>query len=158
MGLKEEQSVKAAQPFDGSGGQPFLEQVAVYMEEKYGMDKVKDHDRKSTDWKTQEEEAGKYEENEKKQQGELDQLLEENEGELPEKDNPIAHVADLKKSSLPELVMPKGKEVSDKQMNLADTLEYRGKREGYGDFSDVSEGIGKLDSSAFGRISNGTFP
>lgn len=84
-----EQSVKRLQPFDGHGRTPFLEQVAVYMEEKYGMDKVKDLTGKSADWKTQEEEAGKYEENEKKQQGELDQLLEENEGELPEKDNPL---------------------------------------------------------------------
>ena len=146
-----EQSVKRLSLLTDHGGQPFLEQVAVYMEEKYGMDKVKDLTGKSADWKTQEEEAGKYEENEKKQQGELDQLLEENEGELPEKDNPIAHVAGLKKSSLPELVMPKGKKVSDKQMNLADTLEYRGKREGYGDFSDVSEGIGKLDHLLLGE-------
>lgn len=153
-----EQSVKRLSLLTDHGGQPFLEQVAVYMEEKYGMDKVKDLTGKSADWKTQEEEAGKYEENEKKQQGELDQLLEENEGELPEKDNPIAHVAGLKKSSLPELVMPKGKEVSDKQMNLADTLEYRGKREGYGDFSDVSEGIGKLDHLLLGEYLMEHFP
>ena len=153
-----EQSVKRLSLLTDHGGQPFLEQVAVYMEEKYGMDKVKDLTGKSADWKTQEEEAEKYEENEKKQQGELDQLLEENEGELPEKDNPIAHVAGLKKSSLLELVMPKGKEVSDKQMNLADTLEYRGKREGYGDFSDVSEGIGKLDHLLLGEYLMEHFP
>ena len=54
--------------------------------------------------------------------------------------------------------MPKGKEVSDKQMNLADTLEYRGKREGYGDFSDVSEGIGKLDHLLLGEYLMEHFP
>ena len=82
-----EQSVKRLSTFDGShGGQPFLEPVSgSHMEEKYGMDKVKDLTGKSADWKTQEEEAGKYEENEKKRQGELDQLLEENEGELQRK-------------------------------------------------------------------------
>ena len=53
--------------------------------------------------------------------------------------------------------MPKGKEVSDKQMNLADTLEYRGKREGYGDFSDVSEGIGKLDHLLLGDLTKQKF-
>lgn len=121
------------------GGEAFYEQVNIYMEEKYGLDKIKNYAGKSETWKSQEEEAGEYEKEEKKQQGEFEQLLEENEGKLPEKDNPIRHVEGLKKSGILELVMPKDKQLSEKQINLADTLGKRGKEEGYGDFSDVSE-------------------
>lgn len=153
-----EESVKRLQLLSDHAGAPFLEQVSLYMEQKYGLDKIKNLTGKSEKWKSQEEEASKIEEKEKYQQREFDDLLEENDGKLPEEDNPISHVAALKKSSLLDLVMPKEHPVSQKQINLADTLEYRGKREGYGYFSDVSKNVGTVDMLLFGEYLLDHFP
>lgn len=146
-----EQSVGRIEFLTDHGAKAFREQVGAYMQHKYGLDLLKDKIGMTDVWKQQEEQSEDCERAETEQQKELEDLLKENEGQLPSDDNPIEHVEQLKKSSLLELVMPKGKPVSQKTSDLAGTLSFRGINHGYGDFSDVSQDTGALTSLVFGE-------
>lgn len=145
------QSVRRIEFLTDHGARAFCDQAAAYMQHKYGLDLLKDKIGMTDVWKRQEEHAKDCEKDEIEQQKELAGLLEENEGQLPAKDNPIEHVEQLKKSSLLELVMPKDRPVSQKTIDLGDTLALRGLNCGYGDFSDVAEGGGTLTSLILGE-------
>lgn len=131
--------------------QTFYEQVAFYMEHKYGLEGVQDLLGKTDTWKQQEEDAKKYAKEEGKLQEELSGLLVENNGELPEEGNPIDHVNSLKNRSLLELVMPKEMFLSAKKISLSDMVSHRTLNQGYGDFSDVAEEAGARSKLLFGE-------
>ena len=133
------------------GCQSFLEQTAYYMEQKYGIDKVKDWTGMTSVWGQQEDQAGKLQTEEKEKEQELEDLLNANEGELPEEENPIAHVGELQQSPILKLVLPKDAAVSEKQLAEADLLEHREKNTGWGDFSDVAEAGGTITTLLFGE-------
>ena len=121
------------------------------MKHKYGLNLLQDKIGMTDVWKQQEEQAKDCEKDEIKQQKELSGLLQENEGRLPTEENPIEHVEQLKKSSLLDLIMPKDKPVSQKTIDLGDTLSFRELNCGYGDFSDVAEEGGTLTSLILGE-------
>ena len=87
----------------------------------------------------------------KEKEQELEDLLNANEGELPEEENPIAHVGELQQSPILKLVLPKDAAVSEKQLAEADLLEHREKNTGWGDFSDVAEAGGTITTLLFGE-------
>lgn len=74
-------------------------------------------------WKNQEEKADEFTEEEEKQNDQLKDLLGEQEAELPEEENPMQHVAELKRSPILELVLPKDKTISEKQISLQEMPE-----------------------------------
>ena len=76
------------------------------MEQQYGIDLVKEQVGMTDIWKKQDEQIIEYEQTGKTEQEHLEQLLEEQAGELPSEDNPIAYVEELKKSPILSLVMP----------------------------------------------------
>lgn len=84
-------------------------------------------DRDDIVWGQQEDQAGKLQTEEKEKEQELEDLLNANEGELPEEENPIAHVGELQQSPILKLVLPKDAAVSEKQLAEADLLEHREK-------------------------------
>ena len=63
----------------------------------------------------------------KKQNDQLKDLLGEQEAELPEEENPMQHVAELKRSPILELVLPKDKTISEKQISLQEMPEKKRK-------------------------------
>lgn len=134
-----------------NGAKAFYEQVAYYMEHKYGLNYLKDKLSMTDIWKRQEEKADSYEMESRRKEGELDGLLNEAQGELPSQDNPIAHVSQLKKQPLSELIMPKGKKVSDKKINMEESLLERNKNKGYGQFPKTAAGDGALSSILLGE-------
>lgn len=146
-----EHMVKRIEFLTDNGAKAFYEQVAAYMRHKYGVDALKDKTGITDVWKNQQDQAQEYQKDELKKQQDLEALLQENEGALPEKDNPIAHVEQLKKSSFLELVMPKNKKVSEKTIDGETVLSVRNRNQGYGDFSDVSEEYGTLTTLLFGE-------
>lgn len=67
--------------------------------------------------------ADEFTEEEEKQNDQLKDLLGEQEAELPEEENPMQHVAELKRSPILELVLPKDKTISEKQISLQEMPE-----------------------------------
>lgn len=145
------QSVSRIEFLTDHGAEAFCGQVEAYMKHKYGLNLLQDKIGMTDVWKQQEEQAKDCEKDEIKQQKELSELLQENEGRLPAEENPIEHVEQLKKSSLLDLIMPKDKPVSQKTIDLGDTLSFRELNCGYGDFSDVAEEGGTLTSLILGE-------
>ena len=121
------------------------------MKHKYGINLLKDQASRTEVWKMQEEKAKNYENESRKKTDDLEKLLGESDKELPQEDNPIAHVSRLRKRSLLELVMPEGSTVSEKKIDLPDCPSGRKLNKGYGDFSDVAESSGTLSALAFGE-------
>lgn len=146
-----EHQVRRIQYLTDHGGRAFYEQVAAYMEQQYGIDLVKEQVGMTDMWKKQDEQIIEYEQTGKTEQEHLDQLLEEQEGELPSEDNPIAYVEELKKSPILSLVMPEDRQVSEKKIAFASMVSKRQRNQGYGDFSDVTPEAGTVDHLLFGR-------
>lgn len=146
-----EHQVRRIQYLTDHGGRAFYEQVAAYMEQQYGIDLVKEQVGMTDIWKKQDEQIIEYEQTGKTEQEHLDQLLDEQEGELPSEDNPIAYVEELKKSPILSLVMPEDRQVSEKKIAFASVVSKRQRNQGYGDFSDVTPEAGTVDHLLFGR-------
>lgn len=121
-----------------NGCSAFFSQIAAYMEHKYGLDVMKDMSSMTHMWGQQEEKAKDYVVEENEWQKSMDGLLEENESELPQENNPMAHVAQLKKSPILDLVMPREEAVSEKAIESEEMLSSRRRNQGYGVFSDIS--------------------
>ena len=77
------------------------------------------------------------EEEEKANALELETMLQEEEKELPEEDNPIVSVNELKKSSLLSLVLPDSKEVSNQSVLLEKLPSHRSLRKGTEDVEET---------------------
>lgn len=150
-------SVERIQFLSDNGCSAFIGQISAYISNKYGLDAMKEMLGKTFSWGQQEEKAESYVKEEGDWQKYMDDLLEENESELPREDNPIAHVGQLKKSPILTLVMPKERQISEKRVESGEMLDARERNRGYGNFSDVSEGSGNLSSLLFGEYLLGHF-
>ena len=129
----------------------FVEQVSYYMEHKYGLDMIQ-NDLSNTDiWESQGAGAERYEEEEKQNQDYLNGLLEENGVSLPEENNPISHINGLRQTPVLNLVVPEGKSISEKTVNLTELPSRRNLNQGHGDFSDEEKGITNVDKLLFGE-------
>lgn len=144
-----EHTIKRIQLLTDNGCQGFYNQIAAYMLHKYGLSAWQDKLGATTVWKQDKEKGELLQEEEKKEREQLDALLTENEAELPQEDNPIAHVNGLKQSPLLELVIPKEMVISSKSLDAADVVSKRTLEQGYGDFSDMTESTGALSKLLF---------
>lgn len=151
------QEIKRIQLLTDDAGQAFFEQVLIYMKQKYGLDAMSGQASMTDTWKHQEELGDSYQEEETAENSRLDSLLAQGEASLPEQDNPIDYVNDLKQQSVLSLVMPENKTVSSKTLDLGGVVSRRDLNEGYGDFSDVSVDDGTLSSLWFGEYLLGHF-
>lgn len=146
-----EHEVERIQLLTDQGCQAFYEQAVAYMEHKYGIEQVKDMLGTSSLWKVQEEQAKEYAQEEDASQEKLEELLAEQEEQLPEEENPIEHVEALKQSSLLNLVIPKDMAVSEKSVSEGHMLSDRERQTGYGSFADEEEDYGKMSELLFGE-------
>lgn len=121
------------------GGGPFLSQVSDWVKYRYGLDKLEGLLGSAQTWKSQDEGIRDYQEQEQEGSRELSSLLEEQEQSLPSEDNPLETVEQLKQSPLLALVMPKDRQVSRKQISLAEQPSGRALQQGYGSFEDMAE-------------------
>lgn len=134
-----EQQMKRVQLLTDKNGQAFLEQIAYFIESKYGLGSLNNLLGSMSDWEGQEEAAGQFQQTEESLYQELSGMLTDNELELPTEDNPLPNMQRLASTPLVELVMPKDKQVSDKSAAADGLVSHRSLRCGYGDFSDVAE-------------------
>ena len=150
-GADMENEIERIQLFTDNSGELFRDQVGKYMKHKYGIAWADKYLGNVSLWKNQEEKADEFTEEEEKQNDQLKDLLGEQEAELPEEENPMQHVAELKRSSILELVLPKDKTISEKQISLQEMPEKRENHTGYGAFSDVEPEDGTLTSVLLGE-------
>lgn len=141
-----------------SGCDSFYDQVTKYMENKYGVDFVRDLLGTTSIWNQQQGQSRDYEQQESDQEEYLENLLEDQEEGLPEENNPISHVSGLKQMDLLALVVPSEQGVSEKGVSQANLLTDRARREGYGDFSDVASGSNTMSGLLFGEYLLEHFP
>ena len=146
-----ENEIERIQLFTDNSGELFRDQVGKYMKHKYGIAWADKYLGNVSLWKNQEEKADEFTEEEEKQNDQLKDLLGEQEAELPEEENPMQHVAELKRSPILELVLPKDKTISEKQISLQEMPEKRENHTGYGAFSDVEPEDGTLTSVLLGE-------
>lgn len=130
-------------------GQVFFRQAVRYMEHRYGIHLLNDKVSMTDTWKVHRERAKEYEKEEKKSREELDGLLQESESSLPAEDNPIEHVAQLKKKSLIDLVVPEEMDISDKAIPAQSVPSNRKNNCGYGEFSQESQSGGTMAKLLF---------
>lgn len=150
-GADMENEIERIQLFTDNSGELFRDQVGKYMKHKYGIAWADKYLGNVSLWKNQEEKADEFTEEEEKQNDQLKDLLGEQEAELPEEENPMQHVAELKRSPILELVLPKDKTISEKQISLQEMPEKRENHTGYGTFSDVEPEDGTLTSVLLGE-------
>ena len=102
-------------------------------------------------WKEQEKQSQEYSKEETDNQNRIEELLEEQEMELPQENNPLEHTSHLKNSPLLELVLTEGQEVSQKRTEQEEMLPDREKQSGHGTFADVEGENGQLGKLLFGE-------
>lgn len=134
-----DQKMKRIQLLTDQGGLALSEQIAHYIENKYGIGSLNLFDKEESEWKDRMEEAEESEKEEAAVEGALSDILTENNQELPVEDNPLPNIQHLLSLPLSELVMPSGKEVSDAKVDETTLVSGRGLKEGYGDFADKAK-------------------
>lgn len=145
-----EQQIQRIQLLTDGNGQAFLEQVAYFIESKYGLGSLNHLLGGMERWEGQEETADQYQQREESLNQELSGMLTDNGMELPSEDNPLPNMQQLAATPLTRLVMPKDRQISDKSINTSELASHRELRSGYGDFSDVAEPA-ELSKIAFGE-------
>lgn len=131
------------------GGREFYQQAVRNMESRYGLDLVQDWLGTASLFQQQDSRTDWAEEEEKGWRQELQGLLEVNEAQLPQEENPIGHVSQMKQSPVLSLVVPKDQALSEKQIETEDLPSGRECQQGYGTFEET-EGQGKLQDLLFG--------
>ena len=150
-GADMENEITRIQLLTDKNGELFMDQVGKYMKHKYGISWVDKYLGSTSLWKNQEQRADEFMEEEKTQTDYLEELLGEQDMELPSEENPMEHIALLKHSPLLDLVMPEGKQVSEKQLDRSDMPENRENERGHGTFEDVEAEEGRLSTVMMGE-------
>ena len=140
--------IKGIQYLTDQSGQAFREQVLAYMEQRYGMDLVKKFTGITEKWEQTETEESDME----KKTDEMTDAMErvndsldasgsQTEGEdveegpsLPDEENPFRIMQKIKKEGILSVVIPKGKKVSEKSVDLSGQASKRTLKKGYGTF------------------------
>lgn len=145
-----EQQVKRIQLLTDNNGQAFLEQIAYFIENKYGLGSLNNLLGSMSSWEGQEETADQYQQTEESLYQELSGMLTDNELELPAEDNPLPNMQQLAATPLVDLAMPKDRQVSEKSVEAGALVSHRALRSGYGDFSDTAGAV-ELSKIALGE-------
>lgn len=134
-GIKNE--VERSELLTDFSGRAFYEQAVRYMENKLGLDVVKKEEERLKLWKEQDRDSKEYQEEETSISGGLEDMLEESGENLPEEDNPLRAVTNLKSSGLLQVVVPNPEQLSNKAIQ----------RENLASFRELNKGTGKMENS-----------
>ena len=146
-----EQKIKRVQFLTDRKCQAFHDQITAYMENRYGIDSVRDMLGMTSVWNSQDQRSESYAREEEEQEQRLESLLLEQEGELPSEDNPIEHVEQIRQSPILSLVVPRERTLSEKSTEAEKVLANRNLNTGYGDFSDVEGESTTLSNLLYGE-------
>lgn len=140
-----EHEIKGIQYLTDQSGQAFREQVLAYMEQRYGVGLIRDFTGLTEDWEQTELEESDME----NKTNELIDALDQNqtnppeeqipEGEesrpvLSEEENPFGIMQKIKTDGILSVVIPEGKEISGKSIDLSRQVSQRTLKKGRGSF------------------------
>ena len=132
-----EHEIKGIQYLTDQSGQAFREQVLAYMEQKYGIDLVKNFTGMTEEWEQTELEESEIEKKTDEMTDKMTDTMEKESEEsptLPEEENPFRIMQKIKEDGILSLVIPRGKEVSGKRIQLQEQASKRNLKKGYGTF------------------------
>lgn len=101
-------------------GKAFYEQAVELMKTQTGMAFVEELLEEVSFWETFDDKWEVYEKEDKETSEELNQILQDNESELPNDNNPIDIISNIKSAGIQKFVLPEGFTVSEKVLNLAE--------------------------------------
>ena len=137
------QEIGRIQLLTDDGCEAFKEQIALYIENKYGLSSLNHLPVTPEEWESKGEEYEGVYDSVEEEQGSitdmLDTMLADSEAEIPLEENPLPNIGSLGARPLTELVMPDGHEVSEKSVTLADASSHRSLQKGRGSFRDIAE-------------------
>lgn len=119
-------------------GMAFYEQAVKIEKEKTGMTVVEKFLQDTEFWKKYDDKWEVYEKEDKETSEELNQILQENESQLPETDNPISVISDIKSMGIQKFVLPDSFAMSEKEVRLSELPS--GRTLEAGDWTDETEG------------------
>ena len=136
--------IKGIQYLTDQSGQAFREQVLAYMEQRYGMDLVKKFTGTTEKWEQTETEEFDMEKKTDEMTDAMEQVNDsldasgsQTEGEdveespsLPDEENPFRIMQKIKKEGILSVVIPKGKKVSEKSVDLSGQASKRTLKKG----------------------------
>lgn len=137
-----ELTVEAIRYLTDQNGQEFYRQAVEFEKEKTGASVVEDIVGKLPVLEKQEQEAKEYQKENTKTSIELEQMLQENEQELPQEGNPLETVSEIQAEGLLKCVLPKEFSLSQKRIDITQTVSHRSLEEGYGDLEQKAGGSG----------------
>lgn len=134
-----EQKIEKQKLLTDENGKEFYRQAVAYMKEKYSVSDFPDITLGEEKWEEEFEQAEDYAAEEQKQQETLDDLLAENEASIPEEENPLVNIGEIRKGGLLRVVLPKGRELSGRKVLSRELPSGRELKNGFGDFEHVEE-------------------
>ena len=113
-------------------GREFFRQAVEYQKMKTGMSVVEDVLEHQSVWEEKEYLAEEYEAADEKADDDLQQILQSEEQELPDEDNPIELLRTWKSGAFLNLILPNEFTLSEKTLDSCELLSERDHRKGYG--------------------------
>lgn len=129
-----EQDIQKIQFLTDDSGRAYREQVIACMKNKLGISELESLTDSSGKWKEQEDKTDEYEAEEQEVTNGLDASLAEAGQELPSDENPMATIANIKKSGLLNVVIQNQSDISDKNISLETMPSHRSLQKGKGTF------------------------
>ncbi len=142
-----ENEVNRAELLSDSSGKAFYIQVIRYMKNKLGLNFMEGSTEKVLEWQTQNEKAEEYSREDLQIQEELNSMLEETGESLPQEENPIQSITNIKKSNLLNIIVSNPEEISNRNIEISKLPSGRQLNKGKGTFShtqEVNDAMGKL--------------
>lgn len=129
-----EHTIVGIQYLPDKQGLAFREQAVAFMEDRYGLSIIQELAGKTGLWEEQELQGEEALKQDTLANLELEEALAESESALPEDENPILHMENIKKSGLLSLVLPREFQLSQKQILQEGQPSTRDLQSGRGSF------------------------
>ncbi len=113
----------------------YQEQIIYYMEQKYGLDKIKSYLGITDLWKSQEIKANSVEDKIEKEKITLQQKARQAETNLTVEGNPLEHIESIRGTSILNLVIDDSSQISKAKINLEHMASHRTLVKGSGAYS-----------------------
>lgn len=129
-----EHDIQGIQYLTDRNGSAFKEQALAYMEETYGIAAIRELAGRTGIWEEQKLQGEEADRQDSEINTELEEILADSGNALSDEENPLPHVAELKKSGILRLVLPQDYQISDRQITPEEQPSGRNLRYGRGSF------------------------
>lgn len=146
-----EQEMTKLQLLTDNNGAAFKEQVVFYMQNKLGIDIMKDVLDTTSKWQEMEIQGKEFSKTEEDTKTKLDTQLSEEGIQLAQENNPIETISVAKQSNLLKILMPKEVQISEKTIVLEEQPSQRELEKGQGSVQVSQDAQGPMASVLLGE-------